>query len=159
MFREMLRSLKSSMTPADSNLVKYYQILQIQSSPPDDGRKHRPKHVELTGNDKLTCIFEYLLVTFIIMSQFTDSWPSKPSSTSGILWKIISHVIYYRVSRSIWDFEGNSRFSPFLLFWHDRVHYDTSVWGRIVKWRVTELFIKRTCCPQGVATRQSVVCY
>ena len=31
-------------------------MLQIQSSAPDDGRKHRPKHVELTRNNKLTCI-------------------------------------------------------------------------------------------------------
>jgi hypothetical protein len=28
----------------------------IQSSAPDDGRKHRPKHVELTRNNKLTYI-------------------------------------------------------------------------------------------------------
>jgi hypothetical protein len=35
---------------------KYYQMLQIQSSAPDDGRKHRPKHVELTRNNKLTYI-------------------------------------------------------------------------------------------------------
>jgi hypothetical protein len=26
----------------------------MQSSAPDDGRKHRPKHVELTWNYKLT---------------------------------------------------------------------------------------------------------
>ena len=32
---------------AGSNLGEYYQIMQIQSSAPDDGRKHRPKHVEL----------------------------------------------------------------------------------------------------------------
>jgi len=31
--------------PGDSNLGESYQILQIQSSAPDDGRKHRPKHV------------------------------------------------------------------------------------------------------------------
>jgi hypothetical protein len=29
----------------------------IQSSVPDDGQKHRPKHVELTRNNKLTYIF------------------------------------------------------------------------------------------------------
>jgi len=46
----------SSMTPAGSNLSEYYQIMKIQSSAPDDGRKHRPKHVELTRNNKLTCI-------------------------------------------------------------------------------------------------------
>jgi hypothetical protein len=28
--------------------------LELRSSAPDDGRKHRPKHVELTGNIKLT---------------------------------------------------------------------------------------------------------
>jgi hypothetical protein len=43
----------SSMTPAGSNLVEYYQKLQIQSSAPDDGRKHRPKHVELIGNKEI----------------------------------------------------------------------------------------------------------
>jgi len=31
-------------------------MLQIQSSAPDDGRKHRPKHVELTWNNKLISI-------------------------------------------------------------------------------------------------------
>ena len=39
----------SSMTPAGSNIGVLYQKLQIQSSAPDDGRKHRPKHVELIG--------------------------------------------------------------------------------------------------------------
>ena len=43
-------------TPAGSYLGEYYQILWIQSSAPDDGRKHRPKHIELTRNNKLTCI-------------------------------------------------------------------------------------------------------
>jgi len=28
----------------------------MQSSVPDDGRKHRPKHVELSRNNKLTYI-------------------------------------------------------------------------------------------------------
>ena len=43
---------------AGSNLGlgEHYQILWIQSSAPDDGRIHRPKHVELTRNNKLTCI-------------------------------------------------------------------------------------------------------
>jgi len=39
-----------------SNLGEHYQILQIQSIAPDDGRKHRPKHVELTWNNKLIYI-------------------------------------------------------------------------------------------------------
>ena len=47
-------SWTSTKTPAGSHLGEYYQILQ--SSAPDDGRKHRPKHVELTRNNKLTCI-------------------------------------------------------------------------------------------------------
>jgi len=42
------------MTPAGNNIGEYYQMLQIHSSAPDDGRKHRPKHVELTRNNKLT---------------------------------------------------------------------------------------------------------
>jgi len=45
-------SSNSSNTPAGSNLGEYYRILQIQSSAPDDGRKHRPKYVELTRNNK-----------------------------------------------------------------------------------------------------------
>jgi len=49
-------SYNSSKTPASSNLGEYYQILYIQSSTPDDGRKHRPKNVELIRNNKLTCI-------------------------------------------------------------------------------------------------------
>jgi len=44
-----LRSI-SSMTPASSNIGGQYQKLQIQSSAPDDGRRHRPKHVELIRN-------------------------------------------------------------------------------------------------------------
>jgi len=47
-------SSDSSMTPAGSDVGKYYQMLSIQSSAPDDGRKHSPKHVELTRNNKLT---------------------------------------------------------------------------------------------------------
>jgi len=50
-----LRS-NSSKTPAGSSLGEHYQILQIQSSAPDDGQKHRPKHVELTWNNKLIYI-------------------------------------------------------------------------------------------------------
>jgi hypothetical protein len=37
-------------------LGEHYQILQIQTSATDDGRKHRPKHVELTWNNKLIYI-------------------------------------------------------------------------------------------------------
>jgi hypothetical protein len=44
------------MTPAGSNLGEHYQILKIQSSAPDDGQKHRPKHVEPTWNNKLIYI-------------------------------------------------------------------------------------------------------
>jgi len=43
-------------TPAGSNLGEHYQILYIQSSAPDDVRKHRPKHVGLTWNNKLVYI-------------------------------------------------------------------------------------------------------
>jgi len=46
----------SSMILAGSAIGEYYQILQIQSSVPDDGRKGRPKHVELTRNNTLTHI-------------------------------------------------------------------------------------------------------
>jgi len=42
--------------PAGSYLVEYYQILQIQSSAPDNGWTHRPKNVELTRINKLTGI-------------------------------------------------------------------------------------------------------
>jgi hypothetical protein len=40
----------SSMTPAGSNIGGQYHKLWILSSAPDDGRKHRPKHVELIRN-------------------------------------------------------------------------------------------------------------
>ena len=46
----------TQVAAAGSNLGEHYQILQIQSSAPDDGRKHRLKHVELTWNNKLTHI-------------------------------------------------------------------------------------------------------
>jgi len=48
---------------AGSNLGKHYQILYIQSSAPDDGRKHRPKHVQPTWNNKLIYIV-HLVVYF-----------------------------------------------------------------------------------------------
>ena len=47
-------SFNSSMTPAGRNLGEHYQILQIHSGVPDDGRKHRRKHVKLTKNSKST---------------------------------------------------------------------------------------------------------
>jgi hypothetical protein len=49
-------SFKEFETPAGSNWGGHYQILLIQTSVLDDGRKHRPKHVELTWNDKLISI-------------------------------------------------------------------------------------------------------
>ena len=49
-------SFNSFGTPAGSNLGEHYQILQIQSSAPDNGRKHRTKRVELTRNNKLIYI-------------------------------------------------------------------------------------------------------
>jgi len=42
---------------AGSDTGEYYQMLLIQSSAPDDERKYRSKHVELTRNNKLTYIF------------------------------------------------------------------------------------------------------
>ena len=48
-----LQSSNVSVTPAGSDIGEYYQMLQIQSSAPDNGQKHRPKHVELTRNNKL----------------------------------------------------------------------------------------------------------
>jgi len=41
---------------ARSNMVEQYQMLYIQSSAPNDGRKHHPKHAELTKENKLTYI-------------------------------------------------------------------------------------------------------
>jgi hypothetical protein len=38
---ELKLGFKSSMTPAGSDFGEYYQMLQIQSSAHDDGRKHR----------------------------------------------------------------------------------------------------------------------
>jgi len=59
-----LRS-NSSKTPASSDLGEYYQMLLIQTNAPDDGRKHRPKHVELTRNNKLT----YIIASCCIPTQ------------------------------------------------------------------------------------------
>jgi len=44
-----LRSI-ASMTPTGSNIGGQYQKLKKQSSTPDDGRRHRPKLVELIRN-------------------------------------------------------------------------------------------------------------
>jgi hypothetical protein len=40
--------VSGSVHPSCYRLGEHSQILQIQSSTPDDGRKHHPKHVELT---------------------------------------------------------------------------------------------------------------
>jgi hypothetical protein len=42
------------MTPAGSDICAYYQMLQIQFIALDDGRKHRPKHVEHSSNSSMT---------------------------------------------------------------------------------------------------------
>jgi hypothetical protein len=41
---------------AGSNMGEQHQMLYIQSSAPDDGRKHHPKHVEMTKENKLTYV-------------------------------------------------------------------------------------------------------
>jgi len=38
----------------------------MQSSAPDDGRKHRPKHVGSTWNNKLIYIVRLVFVIFIV---------------------------------------------------------------------------------------------
>ena len=53
---ELERSSNSTKTPAGSSLGEYYHKVYIQSSAPVDERKHRPKHVELVMNNKLTYI-------------------------------------------------------------------------------------------------------
>ena len=53
-------SFKSFETQSGNSLGKHYQILQIQSIAADDGRKHCPKHVELTWNNKLIYIVAFV---------------------------------------------------------------------------------------------------
>ena len=64
----------SSKTPTGSILGEYYQILQIQSNAPDDGRKHRPKHVEPNWNNKLIYILHLVgyFHSCITMHGFTN---------------------------------------------------------------------------------------
>jgi hypothetical protein len=71
------------MTPAGSDIGEYYQMLQIQSSSPDDGRKYRPKHVELTRNNKLTYIVASLCLFFVI-NETIKSLLLEPSSDIGL---------------------------------------------------------------------------
>jgi len=52
----MFRAMFSPSSEELDNLGEHYQILKIQSSAPGDGLKHRPKHVELTWNNKLIYI-------------------------------------------------------------------------------------------------------
>jgi len=61
-------------TPAGSSLDEHYQILQIQSSAPDNGRKRRPKHVELTWNNKSIYIVHLVgyFYSCITMREFTN---------------------------------------------------------------------------------------
>ena len=49
------------------NTTRYCKLL-IQSSAPDGGRKHRPKQVQLTRNNKLTYIVAYCWL--LLQSQF-----------------------------------------------------------------------------------------
>jgi hypothetical protein len=58
------------MTPAGSDIGEYCQMLKIDSRFPDDGQKHRPKHVELTRNTKLT----YIVATRWLLSLLTTSY-------------------------------------------------------------------------------------
>jgi hypothetical protein len=41
---------------SQQQLGENYQMLQIQTSAPDDGQKCHPKHAELTGSNKLIYI-------------------------------------------------------------------------------------------------------
>jgi hypothetical protein len=68
------RSFNSSKTPAGSNLGEHFQILQIQSSAPDDGRKHRLKHVELTWINTLIYIVHLVGYFCCYFDTFHDSW-------------------------------------------------------------------------------------
>ena len=70
-----------SMTPAGSNIGGLYQKLYIQSSAPEDGRKYRPKHVELIGYKQInqniasycSSITNYVYFFFFNRSQYTPS--------------------------------------------------------------------------------------
>jgi hypothetical protein len=53
------------MSPAGHDLGEHYQMLYIQSRAPDNGRKHHPKQVGLTRNNKLT----YIAASFWLFSQ------------------------------------------------------------------------------------------
>jgi hypothetical protein len=53
-------SFSALETPASSNLDEHYLTLYIRSSVLDDGRKHRPKHLELTMNNKLIYIVHFV---------------------------------------------------------------------------------------------------
>jgi hypothetical protein len=61
-------------TPAGRNLGEHYQILKIQSSAPDDGRKHRPKQVKPTWNNKLIYIVHVVgyFYSCITMHEFMN---------------------------------------------------------------------------------------
>jgi len=98
------RSFNSSKTPADSNSGEHYQILKIQASAPDDGRKHRLKHVELTWNNKLTYAFAscWLLSKLYhdarihehqIISWCTDPWTSNYIMMHGSM--NIKHTLFF----------------------------------------------------------------
>jgi hypothetical protein len=66
--------------PAGNSLGEHYQILQIQSSALDDGRKYHPKHVQPTWNNKLI----YILDIVDYFRSCITYFPSK-NVLSGIL--------------------------------------------------------------------------
>jgi hypothetical protein len=57
------------MVPAGNTVVTLYHKLSTQSSAPEDGRNHCPKHVELIGiiNKTLIVASGWLSISFVSM--------------------------------------------------------------------------------------------
>ena len=68
-------------TPASSNIGDNFQKLQLQRYAPDDGRKHRPKHVELTGSKEITTVASCWL-SIVIVTKKLHSTRSTISDTN-----------------------------------------------------------------------------
>jgi hypothetical protein len=68
----LLHSLQVTQPTYPLPLHPFYQILWIQSNAPDDGRKHRPKHVKLNLNNKLIYIVH--LVGYFVVDNYNTQW-------------------------------------------------------------------------------------
>jgi len=87
----MFRAMFSPIIRSTCLYLQYLVVFtQAQSSAPDDGRKHRPKHVDLTWNNKLIYIvhlFGYFH-SYTTMQGFMNVELRSVLTLNPLTWKI-----------------------------------------------------------------------